>query len=242
MRSLVLVALVALAACASNPNEIVASTTTPPAVTSSTTSSVPTTTTVAATTTTVALLDRILAAPADEVEHAFPIGVGVNASYARTHGEYPATDVFADCGTEVRAMATGVVQHVRRADDYDKKTDNPALRGGKSVSIIGLDGVRYYTSHLDRIDVTVGQAVTAGDVLGTIGLTGDSTACHTHVGISPLCPSIEWSVRRGVIWPWAYLDAWRKGLQKSPVAEIRTWSAGHADACANAAADPNAAD
>ena len=241
MRSFLLVVLVVLTACTPNAKEVVASTTTLPAVTS-TTSEVTTTTSLAATTTTVALLDRILAAPADEVEHAFPIAVGVNASYAHTHGEYPATDVFADCGTEVRAMATGVVQHVRRVDEYDKKTDNPALRGGKSVSVVGLDGVRYYTSHLDRIDVTVGQAVTAGDVLGTIGLTGDSAACHTHVGISQLCPSIEWSVRRGVIWPWPYLDAWRKGLQKSPVAEIRVWSEGHADVCAKAAADPNAAD
>ena len=241
MRSFLLVVLVALTACSPNTKEVVASTTTLPAVTS-TTPAVTTTTSLAATTTTVALLDRILAAPVDEVEHAFPIGVGVNASYAHTHSEYPATDVFADCGTEVHAMATGVVQHVRGVDDYDKKTDNPALRGGKSVSIVGLDGARYYTSHLDRIDVAVGRPVAAGDVLGTIGLTGDSASCHTHVGISLLCPSIEWSVRRGVIWPWPYLDAWRKGLQKSPVAEIRAWSEGHAEACATAAADPNAAD
>ena len=241
MRSFLILVLVALTACAPNTKQVVASTTTLTAVTS-TTPAVTTTTSLASTTTTVALLDRILATPADEVEHAFPIAVGVNASYAHTHGEYPATDVFADCGTEVHAMATGAVQHVRRVDEYDKKTDNPALRGGKSISVVGLDGVRYYTSHLDRIDVTVGQAVTAGDVLGTIGLTGDSEACHTHVGISPLCPSTEWSVRRGAIWPWPYLDAWRKGLQKSPVAEIRAWSAGHAEACATAAADPNAAD
>jgi peptidoglycan LD-endopeptidase LytH len=241
MRSFLIVVLVAVSACSPNTEKTVASTTTLPAVTS-TIPAVTTTTTVAATTTTVALLDRILIAPADEVEHAFPIAVGVNASYARTHGEYPATDVFANCGTEVHAMATGVVQHVRRVDDYDKKTDNPARRGGKSVSVVGLDGVRYYTSHLDRIDVTVDQAVTAGDVLGTIGLTGDSAACHIHIGISPLCPTIEWSVRRGAIWPWSYLDAWRKGQQKDPRRAIQDWLATHGEACAKAAADPNAAD
>jgi peptidoglycan LD-endopeptidase LytH len=239
MRWFLLGVLVALTACAPNTKQVVATTTTLPAVTSTTPA---VTTTVAITTTTVALLDRILAAPADEVDHAFPIGVGVNASYAHTHGEYPATDVFADCGTEVHAMATGVVQHVRRVDDYDKKTDNPALRGGKSVSVVGLDGVRYYTSHLDRIDVAVGQAVTAGDVVGTIGLTGDSEACHTHVGISPLCSSIEWSVRRGAIWPWPYLDAWRKGQQKDPRPAIQDWLATHGESCAKAASDPHAAD
>jgi peptidoglycan LD-endopeptidase LytH len=192
-----------------------------------------------ATTTT---LDRILAAPTEEVEHAYPIAATVTSSYARTHSGYPAADVFAACGSEVLAMATGVVQHVRGTDTYDKKTDNPALRGGKSVSVVGLDGVRYYTSHLDRLDVTVGQPVTAGDVLGTIGLTGDSEACHTHVGISPLCPTSEWSVRRGVIWPWPFFDAWRKGLGKEPLKEITAWLTSHPDACEKAAQDPNAAD
>jgi peptidoglycan LD-endopeptidase LytH len=242
MRSLLLVLLLAVTACAPNSKDVGASTTTLRAVASTTPATTTSTTTIAGTTTTVALLDRILAGPAGEVEHAFPIGAGVNASYARTHSGYPATDVFADCGTEVRSMATGVVQHVRRVDTYEKKADNPALRGGKSVSIVGLDGVRYYTSHLDRIDVAVGQAVTAGDVLGTIGLTGDSEACHTHVGISPLCLSVEWSVRRGVIWPWSYLDAWRKGLQKSPAEEVRTWQSNHAEACATASVEPNAGD
>jgi peptidoglycan LD-endopeptidase LytH len=231
---------VVLASCSSTPNKVVATTTTGAPATSATTIS--TTTSLPATTTTIALLDRILAAPAEGVEHAYPIAADVTSSYARTHGEYPATDVFAACGSEVHAMATGVVQHVRRIDSYDKKTDNPALRGGKSVSVVGLDGVRYYTSHLDRIDVTEGQPVTAGDVLGTIGLTGDSEACHTHVGLSPLCPSTEWSVRRGVIWPWKFLDTWRKGLEKEPAADIAAWLEAHPDACDQAAQDPNAAD
>ena len=237
-----LCAAVLLPSCAATSGRAVPNTTMSAPATTTTSTTDATTTTVAATTTTVPLLDRILAAPTDAVEHAFPLAAGVNASYARRHGEYPATDVFADCGSDVQAMATGVVQHVRSVDTYDKEIDNPALRGGKSVAIIGLDGVRYYTSHLDRIDVTVGQAVTAGDVIGTIGLTGDSEACHTHIGLSPLCPQIEWSVRRGVIWPWKYLDAWKKGADLEPAAEIRTWESGHPEACTTAATDPNAAD
>ena len=234
---------VLLGSCSANQNRVVATTTTIPAATSTTASlAVLRDTKALTTTTTVALLDLIMFGPASEVAHSFPIASGVNASYARTHGEYPATDVFAECGSEVLAMATGVVQHVRRVDGYDSKTDNPALRGGKSVSIVGLDGVRYYTSHLDRIDVQVGQRVTAGGTVGTIGLTGDSKACHTHVGLSVLCPQTEWSVRRGVIWPWPYLDAWRKDQPKEPRSEIEDWLGTHGDACAAAAADPNAAD
>ena len=239
-------AAVLLASCTAK-----AATVPPPVTPSSSSSTIERTITVAATTkttteapstTTLPLLQRIVANPTSEVAHAFPIASGVNASYAHTHGEYPATDVFADCGTEILAMATGVVQHVRRVDTYNAKTDNPALRGGKSVSVVGFDAVRYYTSHLDRIDVVEGQPVKAGDVLGTIGLTGDSEACHTHVGLSPLCPTTEWSVRRGVIWPWPYLDVWRRGDEKQPASEITSWLLAHPATCSTAEADPNATD
>jgi peptidoglycan LD-endopeptidase LytH len=221
------------------------SSTTQAASMATSTSSLPeqtTTTEAATTTTTISLQERILAAPSDDIARAYPISADVTSSYARIHSGYPAADVFAVCGAEVHAMVTGVVVHIRAVDTYDRKTDNPALRGGKSVAVLGGDAVRYYTSHLDRIDVTVGQAVVAGDVVGTIGLTGDSEACHTHVGLSPLCAATEWSIRRGVIWPWPYLDAWKAGKVKAPGPEIRMWSAAHADACTKASGDPNAGD
>ena len=61
-----------------------------------------------------------------------------------------------------------------------------------------------------------------GDPLGVMGQTGNArkSACHTHFGISWPCDATEWAVRRGEIWPWKYLDAWRAGEQLSPVAEI----------------------
>lgn len=243
-------ALLVLSACSANAVAPPASTQTPTTIeatstteSSTTTTVAPkTTTTVAPTTTTISLKAKILAGATDEIAHSYPLATAINSSYAHTHGEYPATDVFANCGSEVLAMATGVVVHVRDVDTYDKKTDNPALRGGKSVAILGGDGVRYYTSHLDRIDVSGGQAVTAGDAIGTIGLTGDSEACHTHVGISPLCANAEWSLKRGAVFPWPYLDAWRKGTSKSPGPEVRAWLVAHPDACTKASADPHAAD
>ena len=48
-------------------------------------------------------------------------------------------------------------------------------------------------------------------------------------------------MRRGVIAPWSYLDAWRQGEQASPAAEVAAWSQAHPDACQAAMADPNAA-
>jgi peptidoglycan LD-endopeptidase LytH len=175
--------------------------------------------------------------------HAYPIAADVNSSYGRTHGEYPATDVFADCGTLVRAMVDGEVIEARTKDLYDRAVDNPALRGGPSVAILGDDNVRYYTSHLGEVLVKVGEIVHAGDPIGTIALTGDSEACHTHVGLSTTCPGPEWSVRRGVIWPWRYLDAWRKGdIANSPAPELLAWLASNPQGCVRAMADPHASD
>jgi peptidoglycan LD-endopeptidase LytH len=229
--------LLATAAC-SGSKSIPTTTTTAPALgaSSSTTAAPATTTTELVTTSTTRAKDP-------NPRHAYPIAADVNSSYQRTHGEYPATDVFADCGTTVRAMADGEVIEARTKNLYDRKVDNPALRGGPSVAILGDDGVRYYTSHLGDVLVKAGDVVKAGDPVGTIALTGDSEACHTHVGISATCPGAEWSVRRGVVWPWPYLDAWRKGDDKvSPAPEILNWLAKNPEVCAKAQADPNAPD
>jgi len=68
------------------------------------------------------------------------------------------------------------------------------------------------------------------------------SACHVQFGISPPCPVSEYIVRRGVIWPYPYLDAWRRGEPLSPADEVKRWLAEHPDACDEASADPFAAD
>jgi murein DD-endopeptidase MepM/ murein hydrolase activator NlpD len=181
------------------------------------------------------------------VARAFPVAPGVVAGYARDHHDYPATDIIAACGSQAVAPVTGVVLQVRTDDRYDRRTDNPALRGGRSISILGDDGVRYYGSHYQSIgaDIVPGLRVTAGQAIAVVGRSGDavvSGVCHIHFGLSPNCPQTEWSVRRGVIWPWPYLDVWRAGRNRSPAPEIANWLAAHPDACAQAAADPYAKD
>ena len=133
---------------------------------------------------------------------------------------------------------------MRRVNSYDPNVDNPATRGGRSISILGDDGVRYYLAHFELVDDALadGQRVDAGQYLGTIGSTGRSSACHVHFGISPPCPDQEWSVRRGAVWPFTYLNDWQGGGQLSPVDEVASWVAANPDACAIAAADPFAPD
>lgn len=166
------------------------------------------------------------------------------AGWGTTHSAYPATDVFLACGSALVSPVNGTLLEVRRVDSWNAAADNPATRGGRSISIRGDDGVRYYMAHFDTIDLSLepGVRVAAGQLLGTMGTTGRSSACHLHFGISPECPGREWSVRRGAVWPYPYLDAWRSGEQLSPVDEVTAWSAANPDACALAMADPFAAD
>jgi murein DD-endopeptidase MepM/ murein hydrolase activator NlpD len=166
------------------------------------------------------------------------------ASWGTTHAEYPAADVFVRCGATLVSPVNGVVLEARRVNAYDWAVDNPATRGGRSVAIVGDDGVRYYLAHFESIDdgIERGVRVAAGQRLGVMGRTGRASACHVHVGISPPCPDKEWLVRRGAIWPAPYLDDWRRGGQRSPVGEIEQWIATNPTACADAMADPYAAD
>jgi murein DD-endopeptidase MepM/ murein hydrolase activator NlpD len=175
------------------------------------------------------------------VRHGFPIAAGTNVGYARTHANYTATDIFAACGTPILSPVDGVVTDVRRVDSYS--ASNPATFGGRSVAVVGDDGVRYYGSHYDTIEAATvpGARVVVGTQLGTMGKTGDTTVCHLHFGLSIPCPGPEWSVRRGIVWPWPYLDAWKAGQNLSPQDEVRSWRAAHPTGCWDAMNDPLAA-
>jgi murein DD-endopeptidase MepM/ murein hydrolase activator NlpD len=162
--------------------------------------------------------------------YVFPVG-GKPFSYARTHHDYPATDIIANCGLPVRAATDGVILEVSRVDNYDKATDDGALRGGKFISILGDDGVRYYNAHLSALSAGIQPKVRvrAGQQIGAVGKTGNANdTCHLHFGISPPCARIgDWWVRRGVVWPYAFLDAWRAGTNRSPVSTVAGWKADH---------------
>ena len=159
---------------------------------------------------------------------AYKFPVAGAASYARTHHDYPATDIMAACGTRVVSPVTGTVLEVSLDDTWTAKVNAGATRGGLSWSILGDDGARYYGSHMQSIDkaIRAGNRVTAGQLLGKVGETGDASACHLHFGLSPVCQRTgDWWIRRGVIYAWSYLDAWKAGVKKSPVAALNTWQA-----------------
>ena len=82
-------------------------------------------------------------------------------------------DIFAPRGTPVIAAEAGLVSRVG---------DTP--RGGKNVWVRG-DQRSFYYAHLDSIAVAAGERVARGEVLGTVGNTGNAvtTSPHLHFGI-----------------------------------------------------------
>lgn len=152
--------------------------------------------------------------------YTFPIEPEGGASYARSHHDYPAADIFAECGSAILAPVDGTVQEVSRVDTWDASVNDPAVRGGLSFSIVGVDGVRYYGSHLQSIadGISAGSRVSSGQAVGAVGDTGNAagTGCHLHFGISTPCGPGDHQRRRGEHYPQEFLDSWRSGGQLSP--------------------------
>ena len=174
----------------------------------------------------VALLTLLTLQPANAApKYIFPVS-DCAVNYARAHHDYAATDILAKKGCKFVSPVNGVVDEVNRKDNWKGKTNLGIDRGGLYVSVIGQDGVRYYGSHLISVaaEIQPGVEVMAGQLLGKIGSTGSArgTAPHLHFGISwptPTQPNVWW-VRRGVVLPWKYLDAWKSGKDLSPVKAV----------------------
>lgn len=91
---------------------------------------------------------------------------------ARSH---EGIDIFAERGTDVLAVADGIITNV---------SETPI--GGRVVwQHDTARGVEYYYAHLNSQKVHPGQQVRAGQVIGTVGNTGNARATrpHLHFGV-----------------------------------------------------------
>jgi murein DD-endopeptidase MepM/ murein hydrolase activator NlpD len=165
-------------------------------------------------------------------DYAFPVS-GCTTSYARSHHDYPATDIFAAKGCAFVSPVAGRVDEVTYTDSWNGSTNKGADRGGLSVSVVGVDGVRYYGSHLSAIapGIKPGVRVKAGSRLGDVGNTGSARgiATHVHFGLSWPTRNGVWWVRRGEVYPWPYLDSWRAGDNRSPADAVAAKHAASGD-------------
>jgi peptidoglycan LD-endopeptidase LytH len=224
---LVVLAVVAVAGCSGGGDSPAAGGAAAPATTPTT----PTTTTSAASSTRPDTRrtngeadDQTTTTARVPVRYRFPVA-GCRAQYGGSHHDYPAADMFTGRGCVFVAPVAGRVDEVTRQDRWDQASDRGADRGGRSVSLVGVDGVRYYGSHLEAVALGIAPGVTvrAGQPLGRIGNSGSArvTAVHLHFAISwPTRPGIWW-VRRGMVQPAPYLNSWRAGGNLSPVRAVR---------------------
>lgn len=98
-----------------------------------------------------------------------------------TFGEYglwssyhTGLDFAADTGTSLLAVARGVVT----STGYD------GAYGNKTVLTLE-DGTEVWYAHQTSILVSVGDTVAPGDVIGTVGSTGNVTGPHLHLEVRP---------------------------------------------------------
>jgi murein DD-endopeptidase MepM/ murein hydrolase activator NlpD len=201
-----------------------ATSTTSSSTTAPSTTAAPSTTSPSTTTPTTTAPSTTVVAAVRTGAYSFPIDPADGASYARSHHDYPAADIFAPCGVDVVAPQGGTVQEVTTVDNWTYAVNSPETRGGLSFSIVGDDGVRYYGSHLGELDIAVrpGSRLVTGQRLGTVGESGNAkgTGCHLHFGISTPCGPGDVLRRRGEFWPQEYLDAWRIDQPLSPAALV----------------------
>lgn len=146
--------------------------------------------------------------------YAFPVK-GCKTTYQRKLLVLPKTTIWAPQGCSFVSPVEGVVDEVNNQDRWQPGTDAGADREGRFVTIIGDDGVRYLGGHLDSIadGVKPGAKVKKGQVLGRVGRSGNArdTGSNLYFAISWKTGPAFWWVRRGMVEPWDYLDAWKKG-------------------------------
>jgi murein DD-endopeptidase MepM/ murein hydrolase activator NlpD len=79
-------------------------------------------------------------------------------------------DLVAPIGTPVIATADGSVQYI--------EIDNPVY--GKLIILSHNFELRTYYAHLSKINVKIGQKVKRGDIIGLVGVSGESLGPHLH--------------------------------------------------------------
>lgn len=101
----------------------------------------------------------------------YVITSGFGPRWGRLHA---GLDLAAPTGTPLVAVARGTVTEAGYSSGY-----------GNRVVLRLDDGTRVWYCHMSTIAVSRGDRVVAGDLVGTVGSTGNSTGPHLHLEIRP---------------------------------------------------------
>ncbi len=119
------------------------------------------------------------------------VSQGNNGEFSHNGNSAWAFDFSLGSGTPLVAIADGTVSHAVA----DTKPGDPCYNGGGQecdsaanfVTILHGDGYSSIYGHLSEVQVSVGQAITRGSVVGLSGSTGWSTGRHAHVARQESC-------------------------------------------------------
>lgn len=87
-------------------------------------------------------------------------------------GAHTGLDIAAPYGTNIKAAASGKVVYAGYKGAY-----------GKMIAIDHGNGVMTYYGHCSSLKASVGQKVSQGTVIASVGSTGNSTGNHLHLEI-----------------------------------------------------------
>lgn len=105
---------------------------------------------------------------AGELEMSSPFGVRIDPFYHQA-SMHPGIDFRANVGDPIYATAAGKVVKAGWEGGY-----------GQMVEIDHGEGLATRYGHMSEIDVTVGQKIRIGQIIGHVGSTGRSTGPHLH--------------------------------------------------------------
>ncbi len=91
---------------------------------------------------------------------------------------HKAVDIACDRGTAILAAKGGTVVEVQHIRNYS--SSNSMSSYGYFVTIDHGNGIKTRYAHCDSISVNLGDVVSAGDVIATVGNTGRSSGPHLH--------------------------------------------------------------
>jgi peptidoglycan LD-endopeptidase LytH len=124
------------------------------------------------------MTDVSLVFPVEGVD-ATAIGSGFGDPRDRGARAHEGVDIFAPRGTPVLAVADGWVQKARNTPT-----------GGLVIWLTdGTSALTYYYAHLDEIHVRAGAHVRAGDVIGTVGNSGNARGASPHLHFAVYRPA-----------------------------------------------------
>ncbi|MDD2556555.1 MAG: M23 family metallopeptidase [Syntrophaceticus sp.] len=99
----------------------------------------------------------------------WPVGGPITSGYGTRGGTHSGLDIGAGHGAAVGAAAGGTVSSTGWMGGY-----------GNCVLINHGNGMTTRYAHLSQINVSSGQSVSSGQVIGSVGSTGNSTGPHLH--------------------------------------------------------------